>query len=185
MPNIGALLKDEISRLSRKEARRQAAPLKKISAQQRKLIAALRRQVGGLEARLKALGSQSAKASAARPAESADAEGGKAPRFQAKGLRTLRKRLGLSAADLGKLVGVTGQSVYNWEQGKAKPRRTQIAALAALRSAGKKAVLARLSGEPAAAEPTAGTRRGKPGRKPRRGRVARKAARKVAGKRKA
>jgi DNA-binding transcriptional regulator YiaG len=183
MPNIGALLKDEISRLSRKEARRQATPLKKISAQQRRLIAALRKQVSSLESRLKALASQAGKASAGRASADDAADGGKAPRFQAKGLRTLRKRLGLSAADLGKLVGVTGQSVYNWEQGKAKPRRTQIAALAALRSAGKKAVLARLSDAPAEA-PAPAAKRGKPGRKPRVGRVARKATRKVAGKRK-
>jgi DNA-binding transcriptional regulator YiaG len=181
MPNIGALLKDEISRLSRKEARRQAAPLKKISAQQRKLIAALRRQIGGLESRLKTLASQSSKTPSARPAADEATDGGKAPRFQAKGLRTLRKRLGLSAADLGKLLGVTGQSVYNWEQGKAKPRRTQIVALATLRGEGKKAVLARLGGEAVAEAPAKATRarRAKPVRMARRGRPARNVARKA------
>ena len=45
MPNIGTLLKEEITRLSRKEARSQVEPTKKASVQQRKDIAALKRQV--------------------------------------------------------------------------------------------------------------------------------------------
>jgi len=36
----------------------------------------------------------------------------------------------LSAADYGKLVGVSGLTIYNWEGGKAKPRQEKIAVLA-------------------------------------------------------
>ena len=56
-----------------------------------------------------------------------------------------RKRLGLSAADYGLLVGATGQSVYAWESGKTKPRAKNLAAIAALRGAGKREVDARLA----------------------------------------
>jgi len=65
-------------------------------------------------------------------------------RFTAKGLRSQRKRLGLSAADYGKLVGVTGQSIYSWEREVSKPRKQQVARIAALRHMGKKEVQARL-----------------------------------------
>ena len=66
-------------------------------------------------------------------------------RFRAAGMASNRKRLGLSAAEFGRLVGASGQSVYLWEQGKAKPRPQYLAAIAALRSAGKKEVAARLA----------------------------------------
>ena len=55
-----------------------------------------------------------------------------------RGLRAQRKRLGLSAADFGKLVGVSPQSIYNWEQEASRPREEQIAKLVALRALGKR-----------------------------------------------
>ena len=66
------------------------------------------------------------------------------PLFSAKGFQALRSRLELSAADFGKLLGVSAQSIYNWESEKARPRAEQIAKLAALRSLGKREVAARL-----------------------------------------
>lgn len=55
-----------------------------------------------------------------------------------------RKRLGLSAADFGLPVGTTGQSIYAWETGKAKPRPQNLAEIAALRGIGKTEVAAKL-----------------------------------------
>lgn len=55
-----------------------------------------------------------------------------------------RKRLGLSAAEFGMLVGATGQSIYAWESGKSKPRARNLAAIAALRGIGKREVTAQL-----------------------------------------
>ena len=65
-------------------------------------------------------------------------------RFTATGLRSQRKRLGLSAADYAQLVGVSAQSIYNWEREIARPRKEQIAVLAALRGMGKREAQARL-----------------------------------------
>ncbi len=141
MANIGALLKDEISRLSRREIRRQTGALRKASTTYRRNIAALKRQIGKLERQVKLVGSRAARA----PAASETTAGEQSPRFVAKGLRTLRSRLGLSAAQLGTLVGVTGQSIYNWEAKKATPRREQLLQLAALRGVGKKEAAARLA----------------------------------------
>jgi DNA-binding XRE family transcriptional regulator len=65
-------------------------------------------------------------------------------RFRVKGLIALRQRLGLTAADLGTLMGVSAQTIYNWEAEKSRPRQQQIAAYAALRGIGKRQVKARL-----------------------------------------
>ena len=61
------------------------------------------------------------------------------------GLRSQRKRLGLSAADYGKLIGVTGQTIYSWEQETSRPRKQQVARVASLRHLGKREALARLA----------------------------------------
>lgn len=57
----------------------------------------------------------------------------------------MRARLDLSAEDFGRLVGVSSQSVYNWEQEKSRPRPAQVAAIAAVRTIGKREALARLA----------------------------------------
>ena len=56
-----------------------------------------------------------------------------------------RERLGLSVGDFGKLLGVSAQSIYNWERETAYPRGEQLAKLAALRSIGKREAQARLA----------------------------------------
>jgi len=66
-------------------------------------------------------------------------------RFRVGGFASLRKKLGLSAAEMGKLVGVSAQSVYHWETGKSRPRASQLASIAAVRKLGKREVAARLS----------------------------------------
>ena len=49
MPSIGALLKQEIARLSRREIRNNVQPIQKASANYRRDIAAVKRQVATLE----------------------------------------------------------------------------------------------------------------------------------------
>lgn len=142
MPNIATAFKDEISRVCRKEMRKQLEPLRKASAAYRKEIAALKRKLQESERQFGALAKRGTKAKT----ESAEAAPEKQTRFVAKGLKSLRTRLGLSAAELASLLGVTGQSVYNWEQKKSTPRAAQLTQLAQLRSLGKKAVRAQLEG---------------------------------------
>ena len=59
-------------------------------------------------------------------------------RFVAKGLKAQRSRLDISAADYARLVGVSAQSVYNWEHGHARPGAEQLGKIAKLRSIGKR-----------------------------------------------
>src|SRR5262245_40159018 len=140
MPNIASLLKEEISRLSRKEIRTQVDTTRKATTQHRKHIAALKRQVTKLQRQVSVLEQRVLRAPPSATA------GGKAEqvRFVAKGLRSQRERLGLSAADYGKLIGVSAQSVYNWERQVASPRAEQLKSIAAFRGIGKREALARL-----------------------------------------
>jgi transcriptional regulator with XRE-family HTH domain len=157
MANFASALKAEVVRLARREIRGQTQALQKASAAHRRQIAALRRQVVALERKAKTLVKNSTRALPV--AADGEAEGGSV-RFVAKGLKSLRARLGLSAGELGRLLGVSGQSVYNWENQKAVPRRAQVQALAQLRGLGKREVRARL--EPEAGAEAAPRKRGRP-----------------------
>lgn len=141
MPNIGTILKSEISRVSRKELRSQTQALKKSVSQYRTQIADLRRRLEALERQVKRLGKASGRASA--PAPEPD-EAASNLRFSAKGFAAQRKRLGLSAAALARVLGVSSLSVYKWESGKVRPRAKQLEAIAALRGMGKREVAQRL-----------------------------------------
>lgn len=136
MPNIAAVLRDEIIRLARKEIRRQTEKLRRGNVQSRKSIAALNRTVHDLRRQLTLATAQTRRAAAPPPPESA----AQRVRFSAAGLRSLRKRLGLSAEPFGRLVGVSSQTVYNWERGVTRPATRQLAALASARTMGKRAV---------------------------------------------
>jgi DNA-binding transcriptional regulator YiaG len=140
MPNIASVLKDEILRLARKEARRETIALKKSSAQYRRDIAELKRRTAELQRKVAPLERQALRNAPAQPAE-VDAEH---VRFSAKGLRSQRQRLGLSAANYGKLIGVTGQTIYSWEQETSRPRKPQVAKIASLRDLGKREAQSRL-----------------------------------------
>jgi len=140
MPNIGSVLKEEIIRLSRKESRSQIDPTKKATLRQRREVAELKRQVAQLERQVAWLSRKTLGAQAVVPAD----DKGPPARFSAKGLRVQRERLGLSAEHFGKLLGVSAQSVYNWEHEKARPRAEQVSKVAALRGIGKRDAKARL-----------------------------------------
>ncbi len=140
MPNIAAVLKEEILRLARKEVRNQTNVLRKASAQYRKDIAQMKRQVSDLQRKVVPLEKQALKAVSPEVAQT----GADRVRFIAKGLRSQRKRLGLSAENYGKLVGVTGQTIYSWEAETSRPRKSQLARIALLRHMGKREAQRRL-----------------------------------------
>ena len=137
MPNIGTVLKSEISRVSRKEVRGETQALKKSISQYRSQIADLKRRMHALEQQVKRVGR-------GRPPAAAPEESGGHLRFSAKGLAAQRRRLGLSAAAVAQLLGVSALSVYKWESGKTRPRARQIEVIAGLRGMGKREALKRL-----------------------------------------
>jgi DNA-binding transcriptional regulator YiaG len=137
MPNVATVLKEEIRRLAKKEIKAQVGSTKKAAAQYRRDIAALKRQLGQQEREIKLLKKRQGQPQAEEPSESI--------RFSARSVKAQRSRLGFSAADYGKLVGVSGLTIYNWEHEKARPRKAQLAALVAVRGIGKRDALLKLA----------------------------------------
>lgn len=138
MTNIASVLKDEIARVARKEIRAETEKLKKTSAQYRSDIAALKRRVAALEKQLAGLGKTRSSARAT-PKQVIPI------RYSAKGLAAQRQRLGLSGPEMATLLGVSTQTVYNWEAGKSRPRQEQMAAIGSVRGMGKKDAAERLT----------------------------------------
>lgn len=141
MSSFAAELKSEIARIARKETRAEAASYKKSATQQRADIAALKRRIVDLEATIKRIARSRATAAVVDDA----IETSKSLRFRVSGFAALRKKLDLSATEMAKLLGVSGQSIYHWESGKSRPRASQLAAIAEVRKLGKKDVASRLA----------------------------------------
>lgn len=136
MTTFANQLKNEIARIARKESRADSKQVKKSSAQYRAEIAALKRRLSALEKSVASLLKKiTATAKSPAPVEN------QSLRFRAGGFATLRKKLGLSAAEMGTLIGVSAQSVYHWEQEKSRPRASQLPAIAAVRKLTKKQAL--------------------------------------------
>lgn len=141
MPNITSVLNDQIRRLARREINNQSRVVRRLTAQHRRDIAALKREVASLQKMVTFLERQEKRRVASAPTP-AKMEG---IRFRADGLKSHRQRLGISAEDYGRLVGASGLSVYHWESGKVRPRREQVAKLAGVRGLGKREAMKRLS----------------------------------------
>lgn len=140
MSTFANQIKAEISRLAKKEVRAEVQSLKKASAGYRSEIAALKRRIASLEA----LVNKQAKGTKVKPEVSTEEEG-TSLRFRVADFASLRKKLGISAAEMGKLLGVSAQSVYHWETGKSKPRKSQLQAISAVRKMGKKDLATKLA----------------------------------------
>ncbi|MBI2745238.1 MAG: helix-turn-helix transcriptional regulator [Burkholderiales bacterium] len=140
MANIASLLKAEISRIARKEIRAETEALKKASSQYRSDIAALKRRLAEQD-RLIAKLKKNKPAAATKDMVEETIQ----LRFRADGFASLRKKLGLSAAEMGKLLGVSLQTIYHWEKGQSKPRASQLQGIAEVRKLGKRGAAARLA----------------------------------------
>lgn len=141
MSAFAVALKEEIRRVSRKEVKSQTGATVQAVGRYRREIAALKRSLKLLERKLSFLENQERKRLDG-PQPSALAED--AQRFSARSVRAQRRRVGLSAADYAKLIGVTPLTIYNWEHGKTRPRAEQFAALVAVRGIGKREALSKL-----------------------------------------
>ena len=134
MTTLAVALKEEIRRLARKEIKAATHATAKAVAQHRREIAKLKRQLREQEKKIASL--QKGKPSPKLVDESV--------RFSARSVKAQRARLGLSAADYARLVGVSPLTIYNWEHGKSRPRQEQFAQLVAVRGIGKREARAKL-----------------------------------------
>lgn len=140
MSALAKQLKDEISRSANRHVRQSLTGMKRSLAQQRKENATLKRRVSAMERALMQL-AKGAGVEASAPSKGARNK----VRFSATRFASLRKKLGINAAQIAALLGVSDQSVYKWEQGKVRPRAAQLEGIVALRKTGKRAVHKRLA----------------------------------------
>ncbi len=140
MPNLAESLKQAMVRIARKEIRDQTGTTKRAATQHRRDIADLKRRIAALEKEVAFLRRQEKK----RVGGKAPIELAEGARFSPRWVKVHRTKLGLSATDYAELVGVHAITIYNWEQGKTKPRKEQLASLVAIRRLGKREAMERL-----------------------------------------
>ena len=140
MANLLNLLNNRIRRLARREITAQTRKTRRLTAQHRRDLASLKRQVASL-ARTVAFLEKQEQRRVATPPVPQDAKG---VRFSARSVKAQRARLGLSAKDFGRLVGVSALTIYSWESDRSRPRKKQLAGLASVRRLGKREARKRL-----------------------------------------
>ena len=133
MAKMEAVLREEITRLSKREVKAVTEPLVK-------QIRALKKEVRQLKEALRESGTEVRTLEGPMMELTVDEEEAKAARVGPKWIKSLRKRLGLSQRDLAKLLGVSLSAVGTWEYGKAKPEGRNRRALITLRKMGKRQV---------------------------------------------
>jgi DNA-binding transcriptional regulator YiaG len=115
MSNVVHVLKAEIARISKREARSATQAIGKSNIWLRKTVVNLKKRLVLLEKENKRLAAAVKKYQVAQP-EKDDTEEGRKARFSSRGIRALRKKLRVSQADFGKLVGTTPGAVHLWEK---------------------------------------------------------------------
>lgn len=142
--NFEKSLRDEISRIVRKEVRSEIEPLRKIISQQRAEIARLKREHNSQQKVLKHVVVPTKKAAMEFASPEQDAENGIKRRFSPERLAAHRARLGLSADQYGLLIGLSGASIYKYEKGHVRPQPGTIGMLSQIRSMSDKAIQEKL-----------------------------------------
>jgi len=115
-------LQAEITRLARKEIKKELDPVKRVNAAQRGYIADLRREVSELQKEVARLRKE-----VGVPAQVVIEDDEARFWITGKGVASLRKKLVLTQSEFAKLAGVTTQSVLKWEkyEGKIPLRRKE------------------------------------------------------------
>jgi DNA-binding transcriptional regulator YiaG len=134
MTTLAKIFKDEIRRLARQEAKTLITPIRKPAGATRLTMASMKRRLDALEKESRRQAKLLA-ASHQQPPTTNQQPSAAGARLTGRGMRKLRRRLGLSADALGKLVNVTKYSVYDWEKhnGPLHLRQTTRAAILAIR----------------------------------------------------
>ena len=145
MPNIAKVLREEIQRLAKRQARAELNPVRRENARLRKIVTGLRRQMAALNRTSRELVKKVTPVVAIKEIEKATEQAARL-RPTSKSLKKLRARLGLTQAQFGKLLGVSGQAVVQWasKDGRIRMRKTTLSALAGIQNIGKREAWRRL-----------------------------------------
>ena len=146
MPDVAKVLRDEISRLAKKEAKQATEPLKEQIRDLQKTVRAQRQRITTLE---KGRAKKSEKTSVPKIVSG---NGQEVVRIPKGSIKKQRERLGLSQKEMALLLEVNPLSVSKWELGKSAPRSQNRRAFAELRKLGRRDVRGRLEKLAEAAE---------------------------------
>ena len=146
MADLAGVLKSEIRRLARKETKQLELALKQDLKRLRDANSGLKKRVTELEATVR--GMESGRPTPEPVETSEDASAGRGW-ITAKGVKSLRSRLGLTRAEFAKLTGSTVQTVYNWERSSGTLRlrtrtREKLMPLRGIRTREARAMLAEM-----------------------------------------
>ncbi len=136
MPNVAQVLKEEIQRIAKKEAKALTTQIHRDKVALKKTVSELRRRIDKLERQnqrlLKATGEMNKPGAKVKDREVARNW------VTSKGIKSLRKKLRLSQAEFAELAGVSAQTVYQWErkEGKLNLRNQTKKALIDIRKIG-------------------------------------------------
>ena len=143
--NIAQVLKAEISRISKREAKALSSPTRSTTIILKKTVADLKTRLASLEKANRELQKQVKLliANQPKPQEEPEAKGW----ISGKGVRALRRKLGVSQGEFGKLTGASSHAVYLWESksGMLKLRDATKKAIMAVRGVGKTEARKRLA----------------------------------------
>jgi DNA-binding transcriptional regulator YiaG len=136
--NIAQVLKSEISRISKHEAKVLSSPTRSATISLKKTVADLKSRLSILEKSNKDLQKQVATLIASQPKPVAEAED--KGWISGKGVKALRKKLGITQDELARLTGVSKGAVVQWEAktGMLKLRDATRKAVMAVREIGGK-----------------------------------------------
>jgi DNA-binding transcriptional regulator YiaG len=115
MSNVVKILKTEIAKISKREAKSATQAIGKSNTWLRKVVADLKKRVVLLEKENRRL-MATVKKYQVEPPQKVDQEETSKARLTSRGIRSLRRRLRLSQLDFGKLLGAASHSVYLWEK---------------------------------------------------------------------
>lgn len=140
MPNFADSLRKEIARVARRELKDEFSSLRKASTAHRGEIAALKRDLKSLASQNRSLARQFKAASGGKkaPPDETRKKPGRQVVYTPERFAALRKRLGVTQAQMATLVGASSLSVSKWERGDVEPRQAQKTKILALRGIGKR-----------------------------------------------
>ena len=137
MSSLISSLKSEITRVTRKELKDELLALRKVTTTHRSEIAALKRLVKTLAAELKSI-QRAAKSPGQEPSPADGSAKSGRIRFTAERFCALRAKLGLTQAEMAKLLDASALSVHKWEAGAVQPRAAQLEKIASAMKLGKR-----------------------------------------------
>jgi DNA-binding transcriptional regulator YiaG len=147
IPDVARVLREEVQRLAKRQVKAGLAPIKRDTVRLKKHVADFRRELTALTRTSRELLARVTAVVATKEAAVAT-ERAATLRPTSKSLARLRHRLGLTQVEFGKLLGVSGQAVLNWERkgSRVRMRSANLAALAGIQKIGKREARRRLEG---------------------------------------